>query len=224
MIEKKFVEDGITRMQTKEFIKNEIKRAGVVNVNIQRTTLSTRISVLAENPGIVIGRKGRGIREMVEKIEKEMNIENPQIEVSGVEEGSLEPVVIGNWIARMIERGFTPKRAMARALQRVMSAHAQGCEIIVKGVVRGKGKKAGKLRMSAGYLKKAGYGTNLVKEYKGVAVLKQGVLGITVRIVPPDVIFPDYVRIPAEETAVEAAVVEKEAEVKENGDNQKEGA
>ncbi len=216
MIEKKFVEDGITRMRAKEFVKNEVAKAGIVNINIQRTTLSTRISLLAENPGIVIGRKGKGIKDLADVIETKMKLENPQIEVSNVDEKGLEPAIIGNWIIRMLERGFKPKRAMSKALYRVMSAHAIGCEIIVKGVVRGKGKKAGKLRVSAGYLKKAGHGKELVKEFNGRAVLKQGVIGVTVRIVPPDVIFPDKMIMPKVEEPTEVK------EVEENGDNKKE--
>jgi len=93
---------------------------------------------------------------------------------------------------------------MKIALSKVMGAGAMGAEIIVDGT-QSKGSRSRKLRESAGYIKKAGDSVKLVKEAKEQAVLKQGVLGITVKIVPPNVVFPDKIIIKKESGLVELA-------------------
>lgn len=195
MIEKKFIADSIKRVRAKDCIKKELGRAGISDVGIQRTTLATRITVTAENPGLIIGKKGRNIRELSASVEKILGIENPQIEVNEISDHNLEPSVIARWVGRMIERGLKPKRVIQRALDRIMSSGAMGGEVIIKGKIMGKGAKARKARVTAGYLKKAGDSTKYVREAKSRALLKQGIIGITVRIVPNDVVFPDKINI-----------------------------
>ena len=194
MIERKFVKEKLKRLKTKEYLEKKLEKAGVVDVDIQRTTLSTRIGISAERPGIVIGRKGSGIRELSEEIEKEIGIENPQIEVTDVQNPNLHPKVITNYIKRSLERGNRPRRVAKAALSKVMRSGAMGAEIIIDGT-SGKGGRSRKERAFAGYLKKAGESVKQVREAKEQAKLKQGALGITVRIVPPDVVFPDKVVI-----------------------------
>ncbi len=195
MIEKKFVEENIKKHMAEEYLRKMLRRSGIVEVNIQRTPISTRIGIKAEKPGLIIGRKGRFIKEISQVIEKELGFENPQIEVYDVPEKEFEPAIVARWIAGMIARGIKPKRAIQRALYRVMNAGAIGCEIIVKGKLAGKGSMARKEKAKAGYIKKAGDPVKLVKEHKEQLLLKQGVVGITVRIVPPGVVFPDKIEI-----------------------------
>ncbi len=193
MIERKFLKEAVKRLKASEYIRQELDKAGIVDIDIQRTTLATRIGVVAERPGLVIGKKGKSIKDLSEAIEKNLGIENPQIEVADVENPSLEPKVISRWIKRMLERGMQPKRIIKRAVERVMEAGATGVEIIVKGTPS-KGAIARKDRVSAGYIKKSGDVVYSVKVAKEQAHLKQGVMGITVMIVPSDIIFPDKVR------------------------------
>ena len=195
MIERKFIDEAIRRMRATDYVKKEMDKAGIIDVNIQRTTLATRISIAAERPGLIIGKRGKSVKDLQDAVAARLGIENPQIELVEVGLASLEPTVIGRWIARMLERGFKPKRAIKKAADRVMSAGAQGCEIVVKGKLQGKGAQARKEREQVGYLKKAGDSTRMIRMAKTTAVLKQGIIGITVRIVPPEVVFPDRIDV-----------------------------
>ncbi len=223
MIERKFVEEAVKRLKTREFIKKELERAGIVDVEIQRTPISTRIGIIAERIALVIGRKGSNIKELNERLEKELGIENPQLEVIEVQNPDLEPTVIARWVKRMIERGTKPRIAIKKAAKRVMDAGAIGVEIIADGT-QSKGARSRKERVARGYLKKAGDPVNQIKETKMQAFLKQGVIGITVRIVPRELKFPDKIEIQKpgiEEIAEETTVLpeEKKAaeEIKETG-------
>ena len=205
MIEKKFIEDAKIKAMLADFIKQELKRAGVSKVEIQRTPLITRIVVYVRRPGMVIGKKGRSIRELTECIAKEFKVENPRIDVKQVEVPELDPVLMAERIARMLERGAKPRRAAYSTLHAIMSAGAIGAEIRIKGKLAGKGARAKKLRVEAGYMPKAGQPSHeLVREAFTVALPKPGIIGIWVRIVPPGVILPDKINV--EEIAKQEAV------------------
>lgn len=232
VIEKKFIADSIRRVRAKECIKKELGRAGISEVEIQRTTLATRITVTAENPGLIIGKKGKNIKELSLSVEKILGIENPQIEVNEVSNQNLDPTAIARWVVKMLERGLKPKRVIQRALDRVMSSGAMGGEVIIKGKIMGKGAKARKERVTAGYLKKAGDSTKYVLEAKERAIMKQGIIGITVRIVPGDVVFPDKVDLKKtlaglkkenDAKAPEAKTEEVKQEVEESGSDTEKG-
>jgi small subunit ribosomal protein S3 len=214
MIERKFIQESIKRVKTRDYVKKTLEKAGIVDVDIQRTTLNTRVGIIAERPGLVIGKRGEGIKDISEKIEKEIGIENPQIEVADVSRPNLEPSVIARTIKRMLERGTKGKKVIKTMVAKVMRSGATGVEIIIDGSPS-RGNRSKKERFSAGYLKKAGDSVKLIREARDIAVMKQGVLGITVRIVPPEVSFPDKIVIKKEGglAAVAAETVESGAEM-----------
>jgi len=216
MIERKFINDARRRLIASDYIKKELEKAGIIDVDIQRTTLATRITLVAERPGIVIGRKGKNIQDLGDAIAKELGTENPQIEVIDVERASLEPAIISKWIARLLERNYKPKRVLQRGVSRVMDAGAMGVEISLKGKLMGKGAKARKESVLRGYLKKAGDSTKKVRYAHARAYLKQGIVGVSVRIVPPEVVFPDKIDIKKllEERKMRAAAETEADEIK----------
>ncbi|NYZ79977.1 30S ribosomal protein S3, partial [Candidatus Micrarchaeota archaeon] len=192
--ERKFIKEAIKRVKAKDYIKKTLEKAGIIDVDIQRTTLNTRINVIAERPGLVIGRKGGSIKELSDAMERDLGIENPQIEVADVARPNLEPAVIARMIKRMIEKGVKPKKALKAAAFKVMGAGAQGTEITVDGT-QSKGMRSRKDRIQVGYIKKSGDSVKFIKEARDQALQKQGIIGITVRIVPPEVVFPDKIII-----------------------------
>ena len=97
-----------------------------------------------------------------------------------------------------------------------MGAGAQGVEVTISGKIRGS--RSAVAKFTEGYIKKCGEpATRFVEEGFATAPLKPGVLGIVVRIMPPEAVLPDKVDIlapiaePVEEI-VEEEVVEEAAE------------
>jgi len=225
MIEKKFPKENIRMLKVVDYVRKELERAGIVEVDIQRSTLATRIGIIAENPGLIIGRKGKTIQDLTTEIEKKLGIENPQIEVADVKNTSLEPRVIARWIARMLERGLKPKRVLQKAAERVMGAGAIGVEIIAKGKIQGKGAQARSERIMKGYIKKSGDSVKLIREAFEKAILKQGIIGVTVRIAPAGAMFADKIDIKKLLEEKPKAEEEKKPEIigEEVGSSEKEG-
>src|SRR3989344_2711640 len=137
-IEKKFVREQINRLLIKEFLRHETERAGFGGIDIQRTPMGTRVSILAERPGMIIGRKGATINALTEQLNKRFKVENPQIEV--VEAGRdafLNAQIMATKLAEALERGWHFRRAGHSTVQRIMQAGAKGCQVVIAGKLTG---------------------------------------------------------------------------------------
>ncbi|MCX8163214.1 MAG: 30S ribosomal protein S3 [Candidatus Micrarchaeota archaeon] len=199
-IEKQFIKDSLIKHLVAKFLEEELDRAGFVDVDIQRTPMLTRVNLIVTNPGRVIGRKGKTIKDLTEELSKKFNIENPQISVSEAPNPALEPRLVAKKIAKLIETGKKPRVILHAALRDIMNAGALGGEITVAGKLAAKGGRAKALRGSAGYIPKAGEPTRLVKTAHVTAYPKPGAIGVRVSIVPPGTVFPD--KEPAKEVEI----------------------
>ncbi len=204
-VQKFFVRDNMRKAEIDEFLARELNRAGYTKVEISKTTLGTRLVVYAAKPGMVIGRRGQSIRDLTVLLEQKFGMENPQISVATIDVPELEPKVIAGQIASALERGIHFRRAAYWALQRVMSAGALGVEISIRGKLSTERGRCEKFRQ--GYLPKSGEPV-LRQVAKAVAwvQLKQGLIGVQVKILPPTAHFPDKPTIRDEvEKTVESA-------------------
>ena len=75
---KTFVTGNVERLLVKEFLMENTKRAGFGGLNIKRTPAGTEVEVLAERPGMVIGRGGKIINELQKRLDEEFDIDNPK--------------------------------------------------------------------------------------------------------------------------------------------------
>ena len=105
------VKNNFRNLELDEFLSATLKDAGYGNVEIQRTPIGTRITLYVTRPGLVIGRKGSGIKDLTAKIEEKFGLTNPQISVQEVSIPELNPKIMCNRIAQLIERGTAFRRA-----------------------------------------------------------------------------------------------------------------
>lgn len=191
LYEDKLIEEPFNKYKLMKFLEKKLDRAGLASVDIQRTPIMTRITLEVQNPARIIGRKGKFINEFTELIKKEFDIENPQISVIEVREPYLEPRMVAKRASRYIETGKKVRAVLHYMLREIMRAGAIGAEIVAAGKIGAKGARAKSLRVSAGYIPKAGEPTKLIKEAHINANTKSGVIGVLVRIAPPGTVFPD---------------------------------
>lgn len=180
-LEKKFVKEAIRNLDIEEFLSKEFSRADYSHSEIQRTPLSIRITVYAHRPGLIIGRGGKNIENIINILKTKFGFENPQLDVQEIREPNLDPFIISRWIASSVERGVNYKRAVNYAIERVMGAGAVGVGIRISGKIGGDMSRAEKF--SAGYLKYSGNPaeTDVATAY-ATAIVKLGMIGIQVRI------------------------------------------
>jgi small subunit ribosomal protein S3 len=211
---KHFIEESILREEIDAFLANELTRAGYTGAEIAKSPLGTRIIIHAMKPGLVIGRRGTNIRALARVIEEKFNLSNPQIAVSEMEVPALSARVMASRIADALQRGIHFRRTGFWALNQIMGAGALGVEIIIKGKLRTRRHRYEKYR--EGYIPRSGDPAIKNTEIAVAHVkLKQGMLGITVKIIPPDATFPDWIKFetPSREEAVEPETPSREEAV-----------
>jgi len=212
--EEKLVEEPFNKYQLMKFLEKKLDRAGLASVDIQRTPIMTRITLEVMNPARIIGRRGRFINEFTEMIKKEFKIDNPQISVIEVRQPYLEPRMVAKKATRFIETGKKVRAVLHYMLREIMRAGAIGAEIVASGKIGAKGARAKSLRVSAGYIPKAGEPTRLIRVAHINANTKSGVIGVLVRIAPPGTVFPDK---KPEEKVVLPKVIEAATEIVRRG-------
>lgn len=198
-IERRFIEENVKNAALDEYLSRTLQRAGYGGMDLRRSPLGTRIIVKIERPGLVIGRKGRNIKRLTQRVENEFGMENPQIEVEEIERPELNANVMASKIADSLEKGVNFRRASYGALRRMMEAGARGVEIVISGKITGGRSRS--VRFANGYLKKCGApAIEQVSYGYAVAKKKVGVLGVNVRIMPPDAVLPDEIEFIVKES------------------------
>ena len=194
---KKFVQEGIIRYSLHELMEKVAEKAGFHGVDISSTPVRDIITVYVERPGIIIGRGGRASKRIGEMVKEALGISNPYIQAKKVDEPFLSARIVAGYIARRIARGERHKRVAFSALRRVMMAGAKGVEIRLSGKFGSQ--RAREERFRAGVIYRCGQDQIEKVDYAVKHVLMpQGVIGVRVRIVRPDVESPDMVEIKEE--------------------------
>ncbi|ADB58404.1 30S ribosomal protein S3 [Archaeoglobus profundus] len=192
-VERKFIRDRLIKLKVKEWLKEEVKNAGFGGVDIVRTPLGTQVSLFVERPGLVIGRGGRRIKILQEKL-KEFGLDNPQLSVDEVKRPEFNAQLMATLLARALERGWYFRRAGYRFLYRIMEAGAKGCQIEISGKLVSE--RARTEKFTAGTIVHTGDPAyELVDKGFDIAIKKLGVYGVSVKIIPPDVELPDEFKI-----------------------------
>lgn len=216
MIERQFVAQKKKEYQIQEMIAKNVKGSGYSHTKLQRTPLGEKIIIYAARPGLIVGRKGQNITKLTRNLRNSFELENPQIEINEIENINLDAQVVAGSIAESLEKFGTGrfKGIMHKTMDSVISAGALGIEIVISGKIPGA--RAKSWRVYSGYLKKCGdmaiYGVNKAKVR---AVLKTGVVGVKVSIMPPDIKLLDKVELLEEKQEIIEEVREEAEEKKE---------
>ena len=224
--ERNFIRENTNRVLIKEFLIKKIEGAGFGGMNIQRTPMGTRINILVERPGMVIGKGGSKIKELTDAIKENFNVDNPQIEIEEAgSKASLNAQIMAEKLAEALERGWHFRRAGHSTVRRIMDAGAKGCQVIIAGKLTGARHRTEKF--TEGHVKYCGEtAREVMDEGYATAKLKPGVLGVKVRIMKPDAKLPDGINIikppSKEKTEIKEEKIEPEKkEVKKKTDIKK---
>ncbi|HET6517896.1 MAG TPA: 30S ribosomal protein S3 [Nitrosopumilaceae archaeon] len=188
---KNVIKDNYNMMLLRDFLREKIKEAGFSHAEISKTPTGTRIALHVTRPGIVIGRKGAGIRELTEKLGTDFGLKNPQISVVEIPKPELSPNVMCNRMAAHIERGTAFRRATMWTLQQIMNNGAMGVQITISGKLRGD--RSAFEKHTAGILPRAGHHADVIVA-EDIAHVKtpMGLIGIRIRIARKEKFVPEF--------------------------------
>ena len=188
---KNVIKDNYNAMLINDFLREKIKDAGFSNVEISKNPTGTRVTLHVTRPGIVIGRKGTGIKELTEILEKKFNLKNPQIAVEEILKPELSPNVMCNRMASHLERGTAFRRATMWTMQQIMDNGAMGTQITISGKLRGD--RSAFEKHSAGILPRAGHHADVIVSEDIVHVeTAMGLIGVRIRIAQKEKLIPEF--------------------------------
>jgi small subunit ribosomal protein S3 len=182
---KNVMKNNYRNMELDEYLSATLKDAGYGGADVQKTPIGTRITLYVTRPGLVIGRKGVGIKDVTSKLESKFGLANPQISVMEVQVPELNPKIMCNRIAQLIERGTAFRRACLWTINTISNAGALGAEVTIPGKLRSE--RAHFEKHAVGVLPKSGDVSDKVVKVGITHVLsKMGLMGIQLRIALKD--------------------------------------
>jgi small subunit ribosomal protein S3 len=137
-----FAERGQYREQLRQdfairdLIRMEAGRAGVSRIDVERFPGKVKVSVYTAKPGILIGRKGEGIKKMRLSLEA-LAGKKIDLDIKEIKAPDCDAFLVAHNIADQMERRISYRRAMKRAIQQAMRQGAQGIKIEVGGRLGG---------------------------------------------------------------------------------------
>jgi small subunit ribosomal protein S3 len=111
-------------------------KAGVSRIDVERFPGKTKVSIHTAKPGILIGRKGEGVKKIRHALETLIG-KKVDLDIKEIATPDTDATLVGRNIADQLERRIAYRRAMKRAIQTAMKQGAQGIKIEVAGRLGG---------------------------------------------------------------------------------------
>ncbi|TSC82033.1 MAG: 30S ribosomal protein S3 [Parcubacteria group bacterium Gr01-1014_20] len=129
----------------RKVIKDKISQAGIVSVEIERTSNNLKVMIRAARPGFVIGRGGKGIEDLTKAIEKAlMGIRKTKektalsVNVEELKRSEVSAIYTAEQIAWDLEKRLPFRRTMKKYIDQVMqSREAKGIKVMLSGRLGG---------------------------------------------------------------------------------------
>lgn len=132
----------------REFVNEKLKEAGVAGILIERTSEVVRVNILASRPGLIIGRGGKGIEELREKLLKKVKALRKankastnfalNLNVEELKRTEVSAAVVAQQIATDIERRQPYRKIMKRAVETTMqNRDVKGVKVKLSGRLNG---------------------------------------------------------------------------------------
>lgn len=134
--EKSYTELLHEDLAIRKLIMDELTRAGIARIEIERAVNKVDVTMFTAKPGIVIGKQGSNVERLRTLLEKEVGKKvNVRIEEIKVPETNAR--LIAESIAEQIQRRVAYRRAMKHAIQQAMRRGAKGVKVRMSGRLGG---------------------------------------------------------------------------------------
>nr|WGH13768.1 ribosomal protein S3 [Lophurella pseudocorticata] len=120
------------------YITNNLKKANIAKITIDRKLDQTEIHIHTARPGIILGKAGSGIDILRHKIMKKLKISSKiRINIIEVTEPDREAILLAQWIAQQLEKRIAFRRAVRQGIQKANKVNISGIKIQISGRLNG---------------------------------------------------------------------------------------
>jgi len=126
-------------MAIRALLMRELPDSGVAKIAIERFSNRVNVTIHTSRPGIVIGKKGANIDELVKKLKRVTHLEKRdiKIDIEEISRPELCAQLVANQVASQLEKRIPFRRAMRQAIQYTMKSGALGIKIMCAGRLGG---------------------------------------------------------------------------------------
>jgi small subunit ribosomal protein S3 len=123
-------------LSIRRYIKQNLRRAAISRVEIERTTKRIKVDIFTARPGIVIGRRGAEVDRIKRDLAKMTNKE-VQVNIQEINTPEMDAYLVAQNIAEQLEGRVSFRRAMKRSVQNAIRAGAKGIKVSCSGRLGG---------------------------------------------------------------------------------------
>lgn len=123
-------------LQVRRYIEDVHRNASISEVTIERAADTVIVTISTAKPGIIIGKGGRDVDVLRQKIEKMVG-QKARVNVEETKEPDTNAQLVAENIARQIEKRVSYRRAMRQAVDRAVRLGAGGIRVAVSGRLGG---------------------------------------------------------------------------------------
>jgi small subunit ribosomal protein S3 len=125
--------------EMRAFLSEQLKKAGLVRIDIERFSNTVAINIKTTKPGMIIGKGGGGIEDLKKKLTKALKLPkmDMKLNIEEIKEVNLQSQVVAQNIVDQIEKRIAFRRAMKGSIEQVMEAGALGVKIECAGRLGG---------------------------------------------------------------------------------------
>lgn len=120
----------------RNLIKGRLYAMGVSHIDIERAANKVKITIHTSRPGLVIGRKGSGIDQLRNDVQKTSKNE-VFLNIQEVRKAELNAQLVAENIAMQLERRVAFRRAMKKSVQTTLKFGAKGIKVMCAGRLAG---------------------------------------------------------------------------------------
>jgi small subunit ribosomal protein S3e len=183
---RKFVADGVFYAELNEFLMRTLSEDGYAGVEVRVTPIRTEIIIRATRTKDVLGQRGCRIRELTSMVQKRFKFPENSVELFAerVENRASCAMAQCESLRYKLLGQLPVRRACYGVVRFIMENGAKGCEVTVSGKMSAQRAKV--MKFKDGYMISTGQPKNdYITEAKRNVMLKQGVLGLRVKIMLP---------------------------------------
>jgi len=118
------------------YLKDKLKSASVSRIVIERQGKLLRVNIYTSRPGVVIGKGGQGIENLKKELET-LTSRKAFVNIMEIKKPEIDAQLVAESIAFQLEKKIVFRKAVKKAIERAMSAGAQGIKVMVSGRIGG---------------------------------------------------------------------------------------
>ncbi|MDI3339781.1 MAG: 30S ribosomal protein S3 [Sphaerobacter sp.] len=134
--ERNYTEQLHEDLTIRKLINDELTRAGISRIEIERAANRVEVTIHTSKPGIVIGKQGANVERIRQLIEQRVG-KKVHLKIEEIKDPELDARLIAESIAEQLARRVSFRRAMKHAAAQAMRKGAKGVKIRLSGRLGG---------------------------------------------------------------------------------------